>query len=82
MPCTTFHLMWGKHSLFDVLEQSGGKLDHKPRLYEAETATAMGIPFDHNWYRIPVETRAQHIASRLARISIENKLIQEAHRGR
>lgn len=82
MPCMAFGLKWGKDSLFDVLAQGAGKLDHDPRLYEVETATVMGIPFDSRWYKLEVEVRAQHIASRLARISIENKLIEEAHRGR
>lgn len=48
------------------------KLDHKPRLYEAETAMEMGIPFDHRWYTIDVPVREQMIASKLARATITN----------
>lgn len=79
MPCLGFNLKWGKDSLFEVLTAGTDMLDHDPRLYEAETATAMGIPFDHRWYGLDREVRAYHIASRLARISIDNKLTEEAY---
>lgn len=69
--------------MLSTLTGGSGKLDHDARLYEVETATAMGIPFDSRWYKLDVEVRAQHIASRLARISIDNKLTEEAYsRGR
>lgn len=78
MPCMGFRLTWGDESLFDVLGGGEDRLDHEPRLYAAETATSMGIPFDHRWYSIPKEVREQHIAARLARISIDNMILKEA----
>lgn len=79
MPCITFGITWGDENLLEVLQKDEqGNLQHPPRLYEVETATDMGIPFDHNWYQIPPEVRAQHIAARLARISITNKIQEEA----
>ena len=69
--------------LLEVLsDDKKSKLDHKPRLLEAETAMMMGIPFDHRWYTIPVNTRSQMIASRLARTSIDNLMTLNATRNR
>ena len=76
MPCITFEIKWDDVPLLEVLKgDERSKLDHKPRLLEAETAMSMGIPFDHRWYTIPVNTRAQMIASKLARISIDNLML-------
>jgi hypothetical protein len=83
MPCINFGILWDKIPLLEVLKDDKvSKLDHKPRLLEAETAMSMGIPFDHRWYTIPVNTRAQMIASKLARISIDNLMTLNVTRNR
>ena len=71
MLCKTFQIKYRNDNILDLLD-SGGKLDHEPRLYEVEMAAQMGIPFDHHWYSMPKEAREQLIAGKLARISIEN----------
>jgi len=81
MPCRDFKILWADQPLLDVLVGGTYSLDHAPRLYESETATAMGIPLDYRWYSIGKETREQHIAARLARISIDNLLAKEATHG-
>lgn len=73
MLCTTFGVKWDELPLLEVLSGSDdSKLYHDVRLYEVETAMTMGIPFDHRWYTIEVQVREQMIASKLARISIDN----------
>lgn len=82
MLCITFGVTWDKMDLLEILHKDKkSKLDYGVRLYEVEAASAMGIPFDHRWYTIDVRTREQMIASRLARISIDN-ILSEAARNR
>ena len=42
------------------------------RFVEAETAEVYKIPFDEHWYNMPLKTRTNMIAVRLARQFIDN----------
>ena len=55
-------------------------VEYGPRYWEAETAELNGIPFDHRWYSIDVQSREQMIASRIARMTVENLLHKHALR--
>ena len=71
--------MWDELPLLEILRgDKESKLDHNVRLYEVETSVELGIPFDHRWYGIEVPAREQMIASKLARISINNIVSQDA----
>lgn len=81
MPCTGFGIKWDDIPLLEVIyKDKKSKLDHGPRLLEAETAMGMGIPFDHRWYTIPVSAREQMIASRMARTSVDNLLMMDGRK--
>ena len=43
------------------------KLNHDVRLLEAETAIKIGIPFNEEWYDIPIIAREHMVATILAR---------------
>lgn len=74
MLCVGFGIKWGEEQLLEVL----GRGDDGPiatdgvRFVEAETAMAMGIPFNEHWYSIEPAAREQMIAARLARTAISN----------
>ena len=72
-------MTWDDLPLTEILEKDSknekSMLNHEVRLYEVETALELGIPFDWRWYSIDVASREQMIASRLARISIDNIVI-------
>ena len=73
MPWTTFQITWDSLKLSEVLgSDKKSLLVLTERFFEAETAADLGIPFDHNWYKIDVATREQMIATRLARTSVDN----------
>ena len=80
MLCRGFKILWNDRPLLEILGGGPDNLEHSPRLYESETATAMGIPFNAQWYSLEKETREHHIASRLARIAIDNLLMNDAMR--
>lgn len=75
MLCMGFGIRWEGEELLRVLasgEDDGQVIADGVRFAEAETAISLGIPFDEHWYSIPVNTREQMIAARLARTAISN----------
>jgi hypothetical protein len=53
-------------------------VSHSTRLLEASTAEAYGISFDEAWYDIPIISRENMIAARLASGWIDSLLTKQA----
>lgn len=59
-----------------------GKLSYDMRLWEAEVAADMGIPFDEEWYSIELEVREQMVARKMARDLINALVAREMENAR
>ncbi len=77
MPWPTFKVKFLGQELLDLIRQrqDNGDTNFEIRMFEMETAKNHGIPFDANWYSIPVYGRAVMIAGSIGRnwIDVLNK---------
>lgn len=81
MLCKGFGIHWEGEKLLTILadDEDGPVVTDSVRFVEAETALAVGIPFDEHWYSIEPKAREQMIAARLARTAISNLQTLKAH---
>lgn len=76
MPCIPFRIHWDGEDILNLVKQvSKGKItyeDDSVRFLEAETAVDTKILPLSTWYALPKIDREYIIATRLARMSIDN----------
>ena len=68
-------MRWDGQSLAEVIkskQNDRGLAEYSERLLEAETAKEYSIPFDSNWYGLPVKTREVMIAARMGKAWLDN----------
>jgi len=80
-------IKWDGMPILDVMsEKESSPLEYDTRLWEAEVAEAVGIPFDNRWYDIPIMAREMMVAAHLGRAwadsLLEEQAVQEARRGK
>lgn len=73
-----FGLRWDGKPLLEAIVGAKGKLEHNMRLWEAKTAAASDIPFDENWYKLPIITREQMVAVYMSDALIESLAMDDA----
>ena len=80
MPCKGFNLTWQGKKLEEVIAMVHEKASygHNERLLEAETAMSYHIPFNREWYSMPLVTRSTMIAARVGREWIDGLANKEA----
>lgn len=72
-----YGLRWDGKPLLEAIVGAKGKLEHNMRLWEAKAAAASDIPFDENWYKLPIITREQIVAAYMSDTLIESLAVND-----